>query len=367
MSETRGNDLSQITDGVVPQFPLRGRVVLLEPYGSGHINDTYRVVTDRGVQYILQRINRHVFPNVEGLMANISAVTAFLGARGKDPREAMSLVRTRADKAYFEDAEGGCWRVYDFIENSVCLQKIEKPADFYECGLAFGRFQGIMAEFPAETLVETIPDFHNTPDRFEKLRKAVAADAAGRAADVSEEIDFALSLESEAGRLHAMRLSGELPTRVTHNDTKINNVLMDRYSGKALCVIDLDTVMPGLAAYDFGDSIRFGAASAAEDEEDLGRMRLDVDLFETYARGYLNACESLTRPERETLPLGAFTMTLECGVRFLTDYLDGDRYFKIHRPDHNLLRCRTQFTLAADIRRHMPQLSRIVFERTGGK
>lgn len=367
MNESKNEALRTIETNVVPQFPLRGRTVLLEQYGSGHINDTYRIVTDRGVQYILQRVNRYVFPDVEGLMANIAAVTAFLGARVGDPREAMSLVRTHAGRAYYEDVEGGCWRVYDFVENSVCLQKIEKPADFYECGLAFGRFQGMMADFPAATLVETIPNFHNTPDRFEKFRRAVSADAKGRAACVAEEIDFALSLESEAGRLHALRRSGELPTRVTHNDTKINNILMDRYSGKALCVIDLDTVMPGLAAYDFGDSIRFGAASAAEDEEDLSRMRLNLDLFETYTRGYLKACDSLTRLELETLPLGAFTMTLECGVRFLTDYLEGDYYFKIHRPDHNLLRCRTQFTLAADIRRQMPKLGRIVSEYAGGR
>ena len=181
-----------------------------------------------------------------------------------------------------------------------------------------------------------------------------------RVKDVSEEITFALSLAQEVGKLHSLRESGALPTRVTHNDTKINNVLMDEITGKALCVIDLDTVMPGLAAYDFGDSIRFGAATAAEDEEDLGKMRLDVSLFETYTRGFLAACKNLTALEIETLPLGALTMTQECGVRFLTDYLEGDTYFKIHRPDHNLIRCRTQFTLAADIKRHLPKLQEIV-------
>lgn len=347
---------------VIDQFPFSGKTVLCELYGSGHINDTYRVVTDTGVQYILQRINQHVFPNVEGLMDNIAAVTAYLGAHVKTPREAMQLVPTKSGKPYLSDEQGGCWRAYDFVENSICLQKTEVTTDFYECGLAFGRFQGMMAGFPAESLCETIVNFHNTPDRFEKFKRAILADSRGRAESVSDEIQYALSLEEEAGWLHQMRQSGELPTRVTHNDTKINNILMDRYSKKALCVIDLDTVMPGLAAYDFGDSIRFGAATAAEDERDLSLMRLDVSLFESFTRGYLEACKTLTLKEIETLPLGAFTMTLECGVRFLTDYLEGDHYFKIKREQHNLDRCRTQFTLAADIRRHMPKLQQIVLE-----
>lgn len=350
---------------IIDQFPFSGKTVLCEQYGSGHINDTYRVVTDTGTQYILQRINTYVFPNVKGLMDNIAAVTTYLSARVATPREAMTLVATKSGEHYYTDLQGGCWRAYDFVENSICLQKAEVPADFYECGLAFGRFQGIMAEFPAETLYETIVNFHNTPDRYEKLKRAIAADCMGRAGQVLEEIEYALSLETEAGRLHQMRLRGELPTRVTHNDTKINNILMDRYSMKALCVIDLDTVMPGLAAYDFGDSIRFGAATAAEDELDLSLMHLDIALFEAYTRGYLQACTSLTQKEIESLPIGAFTMTLECGVRFLTDYLEGDVYFKIKREQHNLDRCRTQFALAADILRHMSTLRQIVSESAG--
>lgn len=356
-----------ILKNIIEQFPFSGDAVLCEPYGRGHINDTYRVVTDLGVQYIIQRINAYVFPNITGLMDNIAAVTAYLGARVESPREAMTLVKTKNDAHYYTDDKGGCWRAYDFVENSVCLQKVEVPADFFECGLAFGRFQNSMAGFPAETLCETIPDFHNTPSRYEKFKRAVELDAMGRASGVREEIDFALSLEAEASRLHRMRQSCELPTRVTHNDTKINNVLLDRYSHKALCVIDLDTVMPGLAAYDFGDSIRFGAATAAEDELDLSLMRLDVDLFETFSRGFLQACTSLIPLEVEILPLGAFTMTLECGVRFLTDYLEGDHYFKIKREQHNLERCRTQFTLAADIWRHLPKLKHIVLMHAGNR
>ena len=345
---------------ILNKFPMNGTVVSCEPYGSGHINDTYRVETDNGTLYILQRINTHVFPDVAGLMSNIASVTEFLSARASDPREAMHLVRALDGAPYVVDEAGGCWRVYDFVTGSVCLQKIEHAQDFYECGSAFGNFQQMMAAFPAETLSETIPNFHNTPDRYRKLNRAIAEDRMHRVKEVSEEIAYAQALMQEVGKLHALRESGALPTRVTHNDTKINNVLMDEITGKALCVIDLDTVMPGLAAYDFGDSIRFGAATAAEDEEDLSRMRLNVDLFETYTRGFLAACNNLTALEIETLPLGALTMTQECGVRFLTDYLEGDTYFKIHRPDHNLIRCRTQFALAADIKRHMPKLGEIV-------
>ncbi len=345
---------------ILTKFPIDGTVISCEPYGSGHINDTYRVETDNGTLYILQRINTHVFPDVAGLMRNIASVTEFLSARANDSREAMHLVRALDGSAYIVDDAGGCWRVYDFVTDSVCLQKIERAQDFYECAFAFGNFQQMMAAFPAETLSETIPNFHNTPDRYRKLNRAIAEDRMHRVKEVSEEIAYAQSLMQEVSRLHTLRESGALPTRVTHNDTKINNVLMDEVTGKALCVIDLDTVMPGLAAYDFGDSIRFGAATAAEDEEDLSRMRLNVDLFETYTRGFLAACKNLTALEIETLPLGALTMTQECGVRFLTDYLEGDTYFKIHRPDHNLIRCRTQFALAADIKRHMPKLSEIV-------
>ena len=346
---------------ILNKFPMSGTVISCEPYGSGHINDTYRVETDNGTLYILQRINTHVFPDVAGLMSNIASVTEFLSARASDPREAMHLVRALDGSAYVVDDDGGCWRVYDFVTGSVCLQKIERAQDFYECAFAFGNFQQMMAAFPAETLSETIPNFHNTPDRYRKLNRAIAEDRMHRVKEVSEEIAYAQELLQEVGKLHALRESGALPTRVTHNDTKINNVLMDEITGKALCVIDLDTVMPGLAAYDFGDSIRFGAATAAEDEVDLSRMRLNVDLFEIYTRGFLAACKNLTTLEQETLPLGALTMTQECGVRFLTDYLEGDTYFKIHRPDHNLIRCRTQFTLAADIKRHLPKLGEIVF------
>lgn len=330
-------------------FLLDGKPVSCQRYGCGHINRTYLVKTDAGRRYIFQRINSLVFPDIKGLMENIAAVTGFLAARVEEPRGSLRLVPALDGAWVWVDGEGESWRVYDFIEDSLCLQQPERPEDLYESAVAFGCFQNQLSDFPADTLHETIKDFHNTPDRYRKFHLALEADALGRAAGVREEIDFALKREAAAGALQALREDGSLPLRVTHNDTKLNNVMLDAKTRKALCVIDLDTVMPGLAAYDFGDSIRFGAATAAEDEKNLDKMGLDMSLYETYARGYLHSCRSLTALEKETLPLGAKLMTLECGLRFLTDYLEGDRYFAIARPEHNLDRARTQFRLVADM------------------
>ena len=330
-------------------FLLDGNPVSCQRYGCGHINRTYLVKTDAGRRYIFQRINSLVFPDIKGLMENIAAVTGFLAARVEEPRGSLRLVPALDGAWVWVDGEGESWRVYDFIEDSLCLQQPERPEDLYESAVAFGCFQNQLSDFPADTLHETIKDFHNTPDRYRKFHLALEADALGRAAGVREEIDFALKREAAAGALQALREDGSLPLRVTHNDTKLNNVMLDAKTRKALCVIDLDTVMPGLAAYDFGDSIRFGAATAAEDEKNLDKMGLDMSLYETYARGYLHSCRSLTALEKETLPLGAKLMTLECGLRFLTDYLEGDRYFAIARPEHNLDRARTQFRLVADM------------------
>ena len=330
-------------------FLLDGKPVSCQRYGCGHINRTYLVKTDAGRRYSFQRINSLVFPDIKGLMENIAAVTGFLAARVEEPRGSLRLVPALDGAWVWVDGEGESWRVYDFIEDSLCLQQPERPEDLYESAVAFGCFQNQLSDFPADTLHETIKDFHNTPDRYRKFHLALEADALGRAAGVREEIDFALKREAAAGALQALREDGSLPLRVTHNDTKLNNVMLDAKTRKALCVIDLDTVMPGLAAYDFGDSIRFGAATAAEDEKNLDKMGLDMSLYETYARGYLHSCRSLTALEKETLPLGAKLMTLECGLRFLTDYLEGDRYFAIARPEHNLDRARTQFRLVADM------------------
>ncbi len=346
---------------VLRQFALDAAAVSCERYGCGHINETYLVVTASGRRYILQRINHHIFRDVAGLMANIAAVTDYLRAQTDDARAVMRLVRTADDAAYLEQA-GGFWRVYDFVENSICLQQAETPEDFYQSAVAFGRFQQQLKDFPAATLHETISNFHNTADRYRIFRQALADDKAGRAKAVRGEIDFVLAREAEADTLLRLLAEGKLPLRVTHNDTKLNNVMLDAATRKALCVIDLDTVMPGLSLYDYGDSIRFGAASAAEDERDLSKVEMRLDLFERYTAGFLEACPDLTELERELLPMGAKLMTLECGVRFLTDYLDGDHYFAIHRPDQNLDRCRTQFKLVADMEQKWRQMHHIVQE-----
>ena len=351
-----------MTDNVLRHFALDGAVALCERYGFGHINETYRVVTENDAWYILQKVNHHVFTDVPALMENVAAVTGYLAQHVDDPRGAMQLVHTTEGMPYYLDEAGDYWRVYVFIRDSICLQKAETAEDFYESAIAFGGFQQLMAGFPAATLHETIPNFHNTIDRYAKFKAAVAADKLGRAASVQEEINFLLAREQEMSTLHTLRLSGELPLRVTHNDTKLNNVMLDAKTRKGLCVIDLDTVMPGLSLYDYGDSIRFGAATAAEDEKDASLMGIDLDLFRVYTRGFLTACPGLTELEVELMPLGAKTMTLECGMRFLTEYLDGDVYFAIHYPEHNLVRTHTQLALVADMEKNWDKMQQIVKE-----
>lgn len=347
---------------ILNQFRLDSPAVSCERYGSGHINVTYLVVTATGKRYILQKISNRAFPDVAGLQENIAAVTAHLKKRNPSPNSSLNLIYTGAGESWLHLGENNDWRVYDFIENSVCLQAPESPEDFYQSAIAFGIFQQQLSDFPAHTLHETIRNFHNTPDRYRQFREALALDAAGRAAKVQPEIAFALAHEEIGGSLIAMLNNGELPLRVTHNDTKLNNVMLSADTRTPLCVIDLDTTMPGLSAYDFGDSIRFGAATAAEDEKDLSKMSMSLELFRIFTRGFLKACPGLTQKEREVLPLGALIMTLECGVRFLTDYLAGDHYFSIHYPDHNLDRCRTQFKLVADMEEKMQQMHAIVQE-----
>ena len=346
---------------ILMQFPLDGSVSSCERYGCGHINVTYLVVTTTGHRYILQKINHHIFRNVPALMENISSVTNYLRKQMDDPRRVLTVVNTNDGSAYYFDGEG-YWRLYEFVEGSICLQQPETPEDFYQSAVAFGEFQQQLNNFPANTLHETIPNFHNTVDRYRIFHEVLAADPMGRAKDVQAEIDFVLAREQEAGTLVRLLGEGKLPLRVTHNDTKLNNVMLDDQTRTPLCVIDLDTVMPGLSAYDFGDSIRFGAATAAEDEKDLSKMEMSLDLFRIFTRGFLKACPGLTDLEKEMLPMGAKLMTLECGVRFLTDYIDGDHYFSVHREGHNLDRCRTQFKLVADMESKWDRMAQIVKE-----
>ena len=346
---------------LLKKFALDGEAVYCERYGFGHINETYLVVTDTKHRYIAQKLSTRAFKDVPGLMNNIYLVTSYLRERTEDPYGVMTIIKTVDGGIFLEDA-GEYWRVYDFVEGSVALQAPRNTQDFYESAIAFGDFQTKLDGFPVEKLVETIPNFHNTVDRYRIFKETLAKDVCGRAKDVQAEIDFVLAHEEEMATLQRMRESGELPTRVTHNDTKLNNVLLKADSYKPLCVIDLDTVMPGLSLYDFGDSIRFGAATAAEDEKDLSKVTMSLDMFRIFTEGFLTSCTTLTDKELEMLPMGAKTMTMECGVRFLTDYLDGDHYFAVHREGQNLDRCRTQFKLVQDMESKWEEMHKIIKE-----
>lgn len=360
---------------VISRFAFEGEVLDYDGYGSGHINDTFLVrcaLEDGSLRrYILQRMNREIFKKPEELMVNVVGVTRFLrkkieAAGGDCDRETLNIIPTKEGTSYCIDSYGEYWRVYSFIEDSFSYDQAESADDFYQSALAFGHFQSLLADYPAETLYETIPDFHNTVVRFDAFRRAVEADVCGRAAGVQQEIRFVFDREKVCHILGDLQAAGELPLRVTHNDTKLNNVLIDRSTGKGLCVIDLDTVMPGLAVNDFGDSIRFGASTAAEDEQNLELVHCDMDLFEIYAKGFLETCgDRLTEKEIEMLPMGAKVMTFECGIRFLTDYLEGDHYFKIHRECQNLDRCRTQFKLVADMEEKWETMEGIIARLKG--
>ena len=360
----------QTLQEVLGAFDFGAPVVGAIRYGCGHINDTFVVHTQPENaccrRFILQRMSSAAFKRPDQLMDNIIGVTEFLGREiekhnGDRSREAMEVIRPKNGQDYYTDSQEGAWRVYPFVEGTVCHQAADTPELFAASGRAFGRFQRLLADYPADTLYETIPRFHDTEDRLAKFKAAVAADKLGRVKDCQPEIDFVLAREKDCSvALNALR-EGRLPLRVTHNDTKLNNVLMDEATGEGMCIIDLDTVMPGLVLYDFGDSIRFGANHSAEDETDLSKVNLDVDLFSAYTAAFLEGTGgSLTNDEIAMLPWGAKLMTLECGIRFLTDYLEGDTYFHISRERQNLDRCRTQFKLVSDMEERWPELEAIV-------
>lgn len=346
---------------VIQHFQYEGRLTDDRPYGSGHINDTYLLTFDtadlKSVKIILQRMNKTVFARPVELMENITGVTSHLRKKivenGGDPeRETLNVIPAADGKSYYKDSFGDYWRSYKYITDATSYDKVEKSEHFYQSAVAFGNFQRLLADYPAETLHETIKGFHDTKARFQTFKEAVEKDCAGRAASARDEIQFVLDREEIANYFDDLLSRGEIPLRVTHNDTKLNNIMIDNNTGKGICVIDLDTVMPGLAVNDFGDSIRFGASTAAEDETDLSKVSCSMELFELYAKGYIEGCGGkLTKKEIELMPMGAKVMTFECGMRFLTDYLQGDTYFKIHREKHNLDRTRTQFKLVEDMER----------------
>lgn len=358
-----------ILNDTIKRFRFEGNFIRVSSYGSGHINDTFAAWFQQGdhsCRYILQRINTHVFSDPVSLMENVVGVTNFLRrkilANGGNPeRETLNLIPAVDGTYYVVDADGGYWRAYRFIEGTVTLQQARSPKDFYESARALGKFQMLLADYPAGTLHETIARFHDTPDRIRQFHEALDADAKGRAASAKQEIGFVKAREEYTGLLTGLLAQKKLPLRVTHNDTKLNNILLDEKTGRGICLIDLDTVMPGLSLYDFGDSIRFGASTAAEDEPDLSKVHFDISLFEAFTKGYLEIAGSVLTPEEiDHLPDGAKMMTLECGTRFLTDYLNGDVYFKTSRENHNLDRCRTQFKLVSEMEQQWNDMKRVV-------
>lgn len=365
-----GHAVNEYALEAVRHFEFSGILTNLYPFGNGHINDTYLAEFDifgmGQVKVIIQRMNRNVFKKPEELMENIGNVTAFLKKKieknGGDPsRETLNIIYSVYGKPFYVDSQGEYWRSYKFITGASCYDLPENTRQFYESAYAFGHFQQLLSDYPAETLYETIPGFHDTRKRYEAFEQAVKEDILGRAANVRREIAFIRERKAMAGEFMNHLEKGELSLRVTHNDTKLNNVMIDDRTQKGICVIDLDTVMPGLVMNDFGDSIRFGASTAVEDETNLDLVSCSIELFETYTKGFLKGCgNSLTPLEISLLPMGAKMMTYECAMRFLTDYLQGDVYFKIARENHNLDRARTQLKLISDMEAKWDQMQEIV-------
>ena len=347
------NDIYKVA---AEQFCLEGDVLSNEPYGDGHIGVTHLVKTTKK-NYILQKINHFVFPNVKELMENIERVTKFMHDRGE---ESLTLIPTKAGGFLFFDGEN-YFRTYLFIENTISYQIVTDERIFRNAGKAFGEFQNALADFDASLLHETISQFHDTPKRVRDFEAALKANASGRADTCRPEIEFVLSKKDTLDKVVKGLASGEIPLRVTHNDTKLNNILMDAQTGEARAIIDLDTVMPGSMLYDFGDAIRFGASTAAEDEKDLSKVHFSVPYFKAYAEGFYGAVrDKITPAEKALLPYSAYLMMMECGIRFLADYLAGDVYFATAYPEHNLIRCRTQFRLAEETAEHFVELNAII-------
>ena len=360
-----------ILRNVLAAYDLPDTPIGVVRYGSGHINDTYCVVCQpkegKAIRFILQGLSCAAFPRQDTLMENFVGITSHLRKKiaeaGGDPlRQTLTLVPTRNGEPYYTEESGRIWRLTNYVEGTICLQKAT-PELFEASARAFGRFQLLLQDYPAHTLHEVIANFHNTEDRFTKFLAALQEDKMDRAKDVAPEIQFVLNHKEDCSVAINALHEGKLPLRVTHNDTKLNNVLIDENTLEGICIIDLDTTMPGLALYDFGDSIRFGASTAAEDEKALSKVHFDIELFKAYAEGFCGAVkDSITKREAELLPYGAYLMTIECGMRFLADHLAGDTYFATKYAGHNLVRCRTQFALAKEMEEQMAQMNAIIAE-----
>ncbi len=347
-------------------FAIDGKVVHIEECHNGHINRTYFLTCENGKRYVMQMVNTDIFKKPDEVMENIVGVTEHIRkgfeAKGIDPdRRALNVIWTKSGKWGHVDRRGIYWRMYDFVEDSDCYMQVESAEMFTKVGFAFGQFQRQLADFDASKLHESIPNFHNTEWRYANLEKAISENKSGRAHLIPDEIKFALDRKEITSFINKSIADGSLALRVTHNDTKLNNIMMDRATGEGICVIDLDTVMPGSVLADFGDSIRFGASSAAEDETDLSKVYCRLDMFEAYAKGFIEGLEgSLSESEIRALPMGALILTYETGIRFLSDYLDGDVYFRVAHPNHNLDRARNQFKLVADMEAKMDEMKAIV-------
>ena len=346
---------------ICSSFCMDSPAISCEPYGNGIINKTFLVTAESGKRYILQKLSQEVFKDIPALMGNIQAVTDYLASNSVGEPVVIIPVHTNDGNIYMQN-EDGYYRMTPYAENTIAYDTPKSAEDFYNVAIGFGSFISALNQFPAETLTETIPNFHNTADRYRIFHEAIEKDSHHRVSSVQKEIDFLLAREEEMGQLQKMRESGTLPTRVTHNDTKLNNILFDKKTNKPKYVIDLDTVMPGLSLYDYGDCIRFGAATAAEDEKDTARMGINLELYRVFTRGFIKACKGLTKEEVDFLPLGAKTITAELAVRFLTDYLYGDTYFKTSYEGHNLVRTRAQIKLVSSMEEHWDEMQKILQE-----
>ena len=343
---------------ICSKFALYGDFLVAVPFGGGHVNDTCQLTFDQGgvrLHYVLQRINRNVFRKPEQVMENMDRVTRHLLAKihagkAETRKRTIRLLRTFANQPCVTDERGEVWRAYIFVENARAYDVLETPEQAFKVAQAFGDFQCNLVDLPGPRLHETIPDFHNTPKRLEALRQAIRRDPVGRERRVRREIDFIMKRADETKRLLQLQAEGAIPERITHNDTKVNNILIDDLTGDGICVIDLDTVMPGLSLYDFGDMVRAGTSPAEEDEVDLAKVGMRFEMYEALYRGFLSSAGSfLTEAERENLPFSGKLITFEIAIRFLTDYLEGDVYFKVKRPEHNLERCRNQLRMVESI------------------
>ncbi|MEG1608663.1 MAG: aminoglycoside phosphotransferase family protein [Clostridia bacterium] len=349
---------------IVQKFDIDGKLLTAENYGCGHINATYLLTMQDNTNFILQKINDNIFKDVDGLMNNIVGITEYIRSNklksGQSADNCMLVVKAKNGKNYVE-FENGYYRIYTFVKDALSIETTPTPAQLELSGKGFGSFQKELDGYPVETLVETIPNFHNTKDRLRKFELAIKENKSGRAEDVAKEIEFFVARKDYASKIVDMLASGKMTARVTHNDTKLNNLLIDMSTNSVVAVIDLDTVMQGCILYDFGDSIRSGANIGAEDEPNLDKVGFSLELFDAFAKGFVGAVkEKLTQVEIEYMAFGAILMTYECGMRFLSDHIDGDTYFKIHRPNHNLDRARTQIKMVEDMEKLLPKMNEVV-------